>query len=546
MFRYLTEEAHHTNLTADVCIVGAGAAGISMVLELINSGKTVVVLESGGREYSTRTQQLYAGKILDRPYFQLDVDRVRVLGGTTFHWGGWCGPLTQQDLAKRTWVPGSGWPLSWEELEAYYPRAQELCELSYYNYNPADWLEESNPLLPFNSGLLEHFIYQFSPPTRFGETYFDELKDATNVTVMLNANVTDIECEDSVTAVRHVHAVSLNGKKVTVKARVFVLACGGIENSRMLLTARQQNPRGIGNDHDLVGRYFMDHLEGAVGHVVIGSKEKGRWAGTYEKRLAPGKSTKTLTAVRVSSKMQEQLGILNIAFNFSSNKDNNTGYMSAKRFAIRLESLRGKKDNQYLLRGHSLKDDVANLITDLDEVAVWIHHRMQGTHYQFPVTDAPVTLQAIMEQAPNPDSRVTLIQEKDELGMPRIALEWRLGKSEKMTLLKSSKILAAEISRATGLRVKLQEWLFSGDEEIPTTMHGGHHHMGTTRMGDSSTTGVVDKNCQVYGIENLYVAGSSVFPTSGYVNPTLTIVALAVRLAHHIDNQLDFSENVLG
>ena len=171
---------------------------------------------------------------------------------------------------------------------------------------------------------------------------------------------------------------------------------------------------------------------------------------------------------------------------------------------------------------------------------------MRSTHYQFPVTDTPVTFKALVEQAPNPDSRVVLAQEKDELGMPRIALEWRLGQLEKVTLLESSKILAAEISRTTGLRVKLQEWLFSGDAEIPTTVHGGHHHMGTTRMGDTPKTGVVDKNCQVYGIKNLYVAGSSVFPTCGYVNPTLTIVALAVRLAHYIDNQLDISKNASG
>ena len=546
MIRYLTQEARHTNLTADVCIIGAGAAGISIALELINSGKSVVVLEAGGREYSARAQQLYAGKILNRPYFQLDVDRVRILGGTTFHWGGWCGPLTQQDLAERAWVPESGWPLSWEELEVHYPRAQELCELSHYNYNLVGWLEASNPPLPFNSSLLEHFVYQFSPPTRFGEAYHDALKDAKDVTVMLQANVTDIECADSVTAVRCIHAVSMNGKEVTVKAHIFVLACGGLENPRILLTARRQNKKGLGNDHDLVGRYFMDHLEGVVGHVAIGSKANGRWASIYEKRLAPGSSTQTLTAVRLSRNVQEQRRILNIAFNIISIKDNNTGYMSAKRLAIRMKSMLGEKYSQYLLKGHSLKDDVANLITDLDEVALWIHHRMRSTHYQFPVTDAPVTFKALVEQAPNPDSRVVLAQEKDELGMPRIALEWRLGQLEKVTLLESSKILAAEISRTTGLRVKLQEWLFSGDAEIPTTVHGGHHHMGTTRMGDTPKTGVVDKNCQVYGIKNLYVAGSSVFPTCGYVNPTLTIVALAVRLAHYIDNQLDISKNASG
>lgn len=540
MIRDLSREALEQTLDADICIVGAGPAGISIALELMKTGRSVVLLESGGRGYEPSTQKLYAGDITGRQYYSLDGDRIRMLGGTTFHWGGWCAPLTPIDMVKRSWVPDSGWPLDWDDLEGHYARAHELCEIGEYGYDPSEWLGSSHPLLPMNDDLLTHFLYQFSG-TNFGQAYAERLSRSQSTTVVLHANAIDIDCTESLSHVRRIRAKSLDGKEITVRALAFVIAAGGLENPRLLLAARKQNRSGLGNDNDLVGRYFADHLEGVVGHVVVGSRDQGRWLASYEKRLTEKPKMKAMAAVRVSAQTLQKRRMLNVALTLNAQQDTSAGYLAAKRLARALAGERWQASA-------GLRDgaqDAANVLTDLDEVALWLHHRLRGTHYEFPVTSEPAQIIARMEQAPNPDSRVSLTEETDELGLPRIALDWRVGEPEKATLLESAKIIAAEIGRTTGLRVKLEEWLFSEDAEIPTSMFPGHHHIGTTRMGSTPKTGVVDKDCRVFGLGNLYMAGSSVFPTSGYANPTLNIVALAVRLAHHLDHTLS-SDGFIG
>ncbi len=522
-------------LSTDVCVVGGGPAGISIALELAGGPWNVVLLESGGQEYDVRSQALYEGRNVGRDYFSLRYDRIRYLGGTTHHWGGWCVPLAPGDLEFRDWVPDSGWPISWQELDRYYPRAQELCELDRLDYDPYSWLEPAFPLLQLDPGLLEHYLYKWSPadqhrpPTHFGRVYRDRLAAAENLNVVLHANVVDFGCNEAVEHVESLTAKSLSGDELRVNAKLFVVAAGGIENPRLLLAANRQNPAGLGNDRDLVGRYFMEHLEGILGHILIDDTDAARWLASYEKRIPQNERLDISAAIRPSFGFQEARRILNAGLVLRSQVDQNSGYVSAKRLAL---SLRGEGRSNYA-------QDIANVLTDLDEVALWIHHRRSGTNYEFPVTKEPVTIWVNSEQAPNPDSRVLLTDELDELGMPRLALDWRVGAIEKRTLLESAKILAGEVARLTEMRVKLADWLVDESDDMPTSeIYGGHHHMGTTRMSDSPQTGVVDPDCRVFGLDNLYVAGSSVFPTGGYANPTLTLVALAVRLAGHIDGRL--------
>lgn len=522
-------------ISTDICVIGGGAAGISIAMQLMDKRWDVVVLEAGGETYDARTQALNEGSNVGRDYFPIAYDRVRYLGGTTHHWGGWCVPLTPGDLRQRDWVPHSGWPIRWEELERFYDRAQELCELDRLDYDPAAWLEPDYPLLPLNEALLENYLYKWSPadqwrpPTHFGKVYRDRLSAAKNVNVVLHANVVDIDCVEDVSHVTEVTARSLDGRELAVRAKVFVLAAGGMENPRILLSANRQAPAGLGNDKDLVGRFFMEHVEGIVGHVLVDDSNNARWLASYEKRLLDNERLKISAAMRLTDSEQERRKILNAGLVLRSRIDDDSGYVSARRVA---SSLLGEGQSDYVR-------DVGNVITDLDEVALWIHHRLQGTNYEFPVTEEPATIWMNAEQAPNPDSRVTLTDEVDELGMRRLALDWRLGAIEKKTMLESTQALAEEIARIKNMRVKLKEWMFTDDDVIPSDeTTGGHHHMGTTRMGSSPQTGVVDENCRVHGLDNFYVAGSSVFPTGGYANPTLTLIALAVRLAAHLDTSL--------
>ena len=522
-------------ISTEICIIGGGAAGISMALEFAGMSRDVVLLEAGGENYDVRTQALYTGDNVGRDYYQLLYDRVRYLGGTTHHWGGWCVPLAESDLRQRDWVPESGWPIEWEELERFYARAQQICELDRLDYDPAAWLEPRFPLLDLNTALLEHYLYKWSPadqsrpPTHFGKVYRERLEAAKNINVLLHANVVDFACTDSVEHVNSVVARSLGGAEVRVNAKAFVVAAGGLENPRLLLAANRQMPTGLGNQNDLVGRYFMEHLEGIVGDILIDDPNKARWLASYEKRILPDERINISAAMRPSFEVQEERQILNAGLVLRSQVDEESGYVSAKRMAL---SLLGEDESSYA-------KDLKNVLFDLDEVALWIHNRRKGTNYEFPVTTEPAKIWVNAEQAPNPDSRVFLTDERDELGMPRIALDWRIGQIEKNTLLESTKILAGEVGRLKNMRVKVREWLFDDGDQMPTDeVYGGHHHMGTTRMSDSPRTGVVDSNCRVYGLDNLYVAGSSVFPTGGYANPTLTLVALAVRLADHLDATL--------
>ena len=521
---------------AEVCVLGAGPAGISLALELAEKNRNVILLESGGESYDVRTQGLYDGHNIGREYYNLTYDRVRYLGGTSHHWGGWCVPLRPEDLQERSWVPHSGWPITWGELNKFYGRAQTWCELDRLDYDPRAWLEPDFPLLELDGARLENYLYKWSPadnwrpPTHFGRVYRDRLAAAQNLRTVLHANIVDIECNEGVKHVTTVVARTLDGKELRVSARYFVLATGGLENPRLLLAANKQASAGLGNDQDLVGRYFMEHIEGVVAHILIDDPRRSRWLASYEKRIMPNEHLSISAALRPTFAAQRKKEILNAGLVLRSRVDGNSGYVSAKRIAT---ALAGDGESDYVR-------DLGNVLTGLDEVALWIHHRRKGTNYEFPRTRDPAKVWVNSEQAPNPESRVALTDQADQLGIPQLSLDWRIGEFEKRTLREASKILAEEIARIKGMRVQLQEWLLAEDSDLPTNeIFGGHHHMGTTRMAQGSSTGVVDPNCRVFGLDNLYIAGSSVFPTVGYANPTLTIVALSVRLADHLDGVME-------
>jgi len=523
------------SISADICIIGGGAAGISMAVELAGTRWQVALLEAGGESPDSRTQAIYEGKNVGRDYFPLHAARTRSFGGTTHQWGGWSVPLAPGDLRQRDWVPHSGWPIPWQELERFYDRAQELCEIDRLDFDPHAWLEPNFPLLPIDDSLLEHYLYKWSPadphrpPTNFGVAYRDHLRDSDNIQVVLHANVIDFQCTESVEHVNTTIARSLAGDTLRVEASVFVLAVGGLETPRLLLSSNSQMPEGLGNQNDLVGRYFMEHLEGIAGHILIDKTNNARWLTSYEKRLLPNERVSVSAALRPSDRIQAEKRILAAALVLRSQTDQQSGYVSAKRIAL---ALRGEEKSRYAR-------DLANVLTDLDEVALWIHHRRKGTNYEFPITKDPVKIWFNSEQAPNPDSRVYLTDDVDELGMRKIALDWQLGALEKKTLREATMIFAGEIGRLKKMRVKLEEWLVAAGDDMPTSkVWGGWHHMGTARMSDSPTTGVVDPDCRVYGLDNFFLAGSAVFPTGGYANPTLTLIALAVRLARHIDATL--------
>ena len=253
------EIADGTVLEADLAIVGAGPAGITLARAVAGRGRRVLLLEGGGREYEADSQDLYAGTNVGLPYYELEAARLRMLGGTTNHWTGRSVPLDANVFEHRDWVPHSGWPFGLDELLPYYQRAQEVLKLGPFVYQP-----EPAARLPLDPAVIRHGfrqIHQFS----FGEAYGPELAAADQIDLVLHANVTDIQAHADLRRVERLAIRTLDGRRLSARARAFALACGGLETARLLLASNRQAPAGLGNQNDVVGRYFMEHLDADSG-----------------------------------------------------------------------------------------------------------------------------------------------------------------------------------------------------------------------------------------------------------------------------------------
>ena len=501
-------------IKADFCIIGAGPAGITIARELNKGKQRVCMVESGGFDSAPETQALYEGENIGQPYFDLDICRLRYFGGTTNHWNGQCAPLSQMDFEERPWVPHSGWPISKADLDPYYLKALPVCEIGPYNFEAQAWTNWGIVPPSFNPEKIQSHFWQNSPPTRFGQVYRKELESAENITVLLNANVTHIRTDKSGEKVTHVDLSALNGKKGQVRANVFVLACGGMENPRLLLISNDVQPEGLGNKYDLVGRFFMDHNTALCGKVELVDAEY--LLKTYKPKHFQG--IRYRPGLKMGEEEQKQKQVLNICATFKQEDTVPQGIKAGRQLVNDLGELEFE----------DIDDHILTILGDLDDVADYVGCRLDG------VEDCAkdVYLRTRQEQAPNPLSRVSLSQELDVLGSPRLRLDWQFTELDRKSLKAMALTLGSEFGRLNMGRVQLPTWYVEDRE--PEWISASYHHMGTTRMADNPSNGVVNKDCRVHGLENLYVAGSSVFPTSGFVNPTLTIVALALRLADHL------------
>jgi choline dehydrogenase-like flavoprotein len=509
-----------SQLEYDVCIVGGGAAGITLAVELVGTSTRVCLLESGGVKFDPATQNLYRGDIVGHTYFPLDQARLRYFGGTTNHWVGDCRPFEDADFAVRPWVPFSGWPFGASELAAGYARASEILDLASDDFQAERWTYGKAKPLPFDQARVLTRVSQFSPPTRFGMKFREDLERAANVHVYLNANVTEVR--DARQRVGSVVVKCLSQSTFAVRARVIVVACGGVENARLLLSSVADNPRGLGNDRDLVGRFFMEHVVLDAGMMVSSATELDD-LDLYEvpsRRQAPVPPQRVVTKgyLVFSTEMMRQLRMLNVSAILSR------AWTPPSHDAPAYRALKDATGSPADLWSH-----VRTIVGGWEDV-------IDGLSWRAFQVDRPLrvyTVRFMAEQAPNPDSRVALTDECDALGMRRVKLDWRVSALDYHAIRAASRQLAVECGRS-GIG-RLQPWCtHESDAQIDQRLAGGAHQMGGTRIHDDPARGVVDSNCRVHGTENVYIAGSSVFPTGGHSAPTMTLVALAVRLARHI------------
>ena len=498
-------------IEGDICIIGAGAAGISIALDWVNTPYKVVLLEGGGFEYDDRVQELYNGKLTGHPYYPMKASRLHYFGGSTGHWGGMCSVFDDIDFVKRDWVENSGWPIKREDIAPFYPKAHDILDLGPFEWDVEYWEKQNLTYvsLPLNKDVIWSKMWHFSPPTRFGTKYKDAVVSAKNIHLYTYANVVDITGTENIASIKEVTVKNYAGKQHTVKAKHFILACCSIQNSRILLACNKQAPNGLGNNNDLVGRYFMEHAEIKTGELWLNHVDP---LELYKM----DSSTKVRAELALSAKKQEELKVLNCTISLMPLEMSKNTIPSVKLWSN--EDPRKSLDS---LHKYS-KLDKRNFIEKVFSKSIFQSYGL--------FTRA--------EQLPNPNSRVVLSNEKDELGMPRANLFWALSPIDKKTVFTINKVLGQQIGAAGLGRVKLADFLLDNDENLPDYTSGGWHHIGTTRMSDDPKTGVVDANCKVHGIDNFYIAGASCYPTGGAVNPTLTCVAISLRLSDFVKKQM--------
>jgi choline dehydrogenase-like flavoprotein len=535
-----------TVIESEVCIIGAGPAGTTLAREFIGQDFRVCLLESGGTKPDENIRALCKGEVIEELSQNLYKSRCRQFGGAANLWKDRTGenhysvrllPLDKIDFEKRDWLPYSGWPFEKSQLNPFYERAQHLCRLRPFAYDAEDWEDEQTPRLPFTGNRITTTMYQFGPRNVFTHELRTEIKQASNITTYLNTNVVDIETDDTAKTVTRVQVASLQGNKFWVAAKIVILATGGIENARLLLLSNNTQIAGLGNQNDLVGRFFMEHPVFRFGVFIPSNKQIFNSTALYDLRWA--NNILVMGKLTVNEAVMRQRQLLNSCMMLLP-RPKVYEAQAIKSVKILLSSSRRAEIPKDALK------HLSNAIGGVDDIITFIYRRAfnlkrypynlnQGGWSRAQVNERRFNsfeIIAATEQAPNPDIRVTLGSERDRLGLRKIQpIRWHWSDIEIHSILQLQGIFGEEIAQA-GLG-QFQSWV-ELDGRTKPKCNGGYHHMGTTRMHIDPKQGVVNENCRVHGVSNLFIAGSSVFPTGGAANPTLTIIALAIRLADHV------------
>lgn len=538
------------NLTADICLIGSGPAAISLALSLNNTGLQVLMLAGGGWTESVASQDLYRGSVWPASSHEpLEENRRRQFGGTSAAWGGRCIPFEPLDFKQRDWVPASGWPFTYDELLPYYERAAELCQIGQYEFdarrafagNPTEIVAGLD-----SAELVSYPLERWSPPVHFGKEYRAALEASPNIRVLLDAHVLALHAAAETDEVSHVD-VDVRGFRLQVRAGRFVLATGGIENARLLLASTGPRfPAGLGNQHDNVGRYYMVHLSGTYTDVKLHDKNQ-LWGG-FE-RDANGVYCRRRWWFPEPAQAAHKL-LNTIFFLYHANTDNgHRDVLFSTRFVAKaVLSIVGQRSVQQVIsqarqvlpgaREHFV-NILKNGLFEIPDLIRLGFQRLARRRLPFLMPskhNAYWGLYFQAEQAPNRESRVCLSPtEKDAFGMPRAEVRLAFIEADIASVVEAHRVFveqfrAQNLGEITCDEAKLRQYL----RQRITAYNSASHNIGTTRMATDPRVGVVDENAKVHGVSNLYVAGSSIFPTGGHANPTLTIVAHALRLADYL------------
>jgi choline dehydrogenase-like flavoprotein len=511
-------DAHDLNTTAgsrdwDVIIVGAGVAGLSLAQGLADSKMHVLLLESGGMEARGDAAELLRGTS-NRADYPLVTSRARAFGGTSTLWSGACIPLDPVDFSQRSWIPHSGWPISDDELRPHYPRAARV--FGHANWTPATARLEAPP--PLAGGDLAARPVFTSTPLDVGRSMRDWIAKSRTVTCGLGANVTGLSSGETGKTINGVTFRDQGGKAHEISARAVVLATGGIEAPRLLLAADRDAPSGIGDVRHCTGRGYMDHPVLSLGILPVGAHMRHFLPFTNGWR---DHGVHTIGTIGLKPEARARHGLLDLHLRCFrlSHLEEAPEIVAWKRAAEQAGAMRGLGE---MLASHGLRS-----APTAARYGLWHLWNKTSERARF----GYVRFLAFAEQEPEFDNRITLGREVDRHGIALPHLHLTESARFRDSVARSCAVLTEGFA-ANGLPGARM-----GEERVPHLAHyRGHglHHMGATRMSEDARTGTVDRDCRVHGTSNLYVAGSSVFPTGGAANPTFTISALAFRLADHL------------
>ncbi|AEG92169.1 FAD-dependent oxidoreductase [Ramlibacter tataouinensis] len=538
-----------TVLEADVCVVGGGAAGISLALALSGKGLSIVLLEAGKHSQDAPAQALYEGEVADEQmHSPTHRYRLRGLGGSTSLWGGRCMPYDPIDFEERSWVPHSGWPVAYEELVPYYVAANNLAEAGRYAYDAREAFPFSPPMIAgFTSDIVRTTgLERFSCPTHFGKRYARRLQLAPDIRVLRGAVCTGIRLQADGSAVRALDIATLEGNRFGVRARASVLATGGLETARLLLCSNDVTPAGVGNQFDVVGRYYQCHIAGNVGTLTVNGPPSDVRHG-YE--VAPdGVYCRRRLSIAPARQRQHQLlnAVARLHFPKITDPSHGSGVLSGLFLARKMISyeygkrLADRKPPTLADYARHLFNVASDPLDTAAFLAHWVSRRTLAQR-KFPSVILRnrinrFSLEVQSEQQPLATSRVQLCDRTDPLGMRRIRVDWRYSRDDIDSVAQTLDLMAAELARSGAGRFSYQRATL--EEDLLRYGAYGGHHIGTARMGPDPRTSVVDRDCKLHAVSGLYVAGSAAFPTSSQANPTLTIIALSLRLADHLAQRL--------
>lgn len=544
-----------STITSDIAVVGAGPAGIVLALELAEAGFDVALLESGHLDFNQAVQNLGNASYFDRQFHApMSECTCRQVGGTSAIWGGRCVPYDPVDFAHRKHIPHSDWSVTYEEMSTYFQRASDyfLCGQAEFDLNNLDHIKQKSivPGLP-DEDVLTSTLERWSLPTNFGKEYLNQLKRSQQIMLFHGLTCTEIATDDQKKKVKLLQAKTFNSKKLNIKCQKYILAGGALNNTRLLMASDRHHSGGIGNHSGLLGKFYMGHLSGDIAIVNFTTPPKETVFG-FDRDLD---NTYLRRRFSFTPEFLEQHQLSNTvgwlgAPDFGDFSHQN-GILSSAYIALSLPLLKTRLGASTAIRRAAIGKDkkmysphIVNIIQDLGQIVSFIPNFAYGRFIAKRKIPALFVYSAAnkyplhyhSEQVPNADSTVSLSNEKDALGMRRLNINLRFSDQDIESVVKAhyhwdQHLRKHECGHLEYLSDDLEAtvWSQAGD---------GFHQVGTTRMSEHPSEGVVDKNCNVHGFDDLFVASSSTFVTSGQANSTFMIVAFALRLADYLKQSI--------